>query len=124
MTLTECGQGIDGVRRSAALDLQRRHGEALIVAHRQAAQLEPVLGARVLRRLLVRRHGDRHNGDGVEPERAVGLRRNHEVAEMRRVEHPAEDAEPSRYGRTWPEPSSTYLNEHSPRTPLGPRAWG
>src|SRR5438034_166710 len=84
-----------------------------------------MLGAGVLARLLVGRDGHRHEQHRVEPELGMGLLRAHEVPEVRRVEHPAEDPQlrADHYGRTWPEPSTTYLYEHSSRTPMGPRAW-
>ena len=55
-----------------------------------------------------------------------GLLRAHHVSHVRRVERPAEEADPCHdrpQGRTWPSPSTRYLNVHSSRRPIGPRAW-
>ena len=51
-----------------------------------------------------------HENDRLEAELGMPLLGAYEVTDMGRVEDAAEDAEPqSRYGRTWPEPSTTYL---------------
>ena len=53
---------------------------------------------------------------------ARGLLGHDQVAEVRRVERPAEEAEPRDYPRTWPSPRTTYFVVHSSRMPIGPRA--
>ena len=60
---------------------------------REPAQLEPDGRAGVGVGLLVRRLGNRHQDDAVEPELVARLLGHHEVAEVRRVERPAEDAD-------------------------------
>jgi hypothetical protein len=49
-------QSIDRVRRSISFDLQVRDRKALVVADGQAAQLEAVLGPRLLIDGLMRRY--------------------------------------------------------------------
>ena len=54
-----------------------------------------------------------------------------EVPDVRRVERPSEDADRGHAlraaaalrGGLWPSPCTTYLVEHSSRSPIGPRAW-
>ena len=125
LLLMELRQGIDGVRRAAALDLELATPRSRSSpAHRQPAQLQPVLGARVVRRRLVRR---RRRPASAAPRsspswacaswahtrwpRWGGLNIPPRMPSLR-----------DRYGRTWPAPSTTYLYVHSSRTPIGPRA--
>ena len=62
------------------------------------------------------------------PELPARLLRAHQVADVRRVERPAEDPDPRHVAarppvqRTWPSPVTTYLNVQSSRSPIGPRA--
>src|SRR5437763_10783204 len=100
-------EGIDRVRGAAALDLQRAAAKCGIVGdrslhHRQAvrAGCEPALG-------LVRRLIRGEEIDALERERLAHLFGAAQVAEMDRVEGPAEDSDSGAHGdysRTWPEP--------------------
>ena len=92
-------QRIDRVRLARAVKLQVRDREALVARRRQPAHLESVLAARIVERLLVRGHADRHEHDPVEPELHVRLLRADKMPEMRRVEGPAEDADPRHAAR-------------------------
>ena len=89
---------------------------------REPAQLQPVLDARLVLQLLVRRRVDGEQHHAVEPETHQGLLRAHHVSYVGRVERPAQEPDPAQ-GRTWPSPSTRYLNVHSSRRPIGPRAW-
>ena len=60
---------------------------------REPAELEADVGAGVRGRLLVRGLSDRHQQDAIEPELIERLLGHHEVADVRRVERPAEDAQ-------------------------------
>src|SRR3712207_8178841 len=60
----------------------------------QPAQLEALLRSRVVVDALVRRHGDRHQHDLVEPELDERLLGHDQVPRVRRVERPAEDPDP------------------------------
>ena len=116
-------QGIDREGRAATIEFEPRHLQARVGGHRELAQLQPHLRARVLGDLLVRRREDRHEDHAVEPELVRRLRRAEQVREMRRVERAAEDrdAHPQAQ-RMWPSPSTTYFVVQSSRTPMGPRA--
>ena len=65
---------------------------------REAAELEPDVRAGVRVGLLVRRLGDRHEHDAIEPELVERLLGHHEVADVRRVERPAQDPDLSHGG--------------------------
>src|SRR4051794_4415166 len=69
----------------------------------------------------MRRLPVRHPHDPLQPELRERLLRQDQMPEVRRIERPAENSylQP---GRTCPSPSITYLNVHSSRTPIGPRA--
>jgi hypothetical protein len=84
---------IHRVRRSAAQHLEVRHFEASVAGDRLAAELEPILGARVVFKLLMRRLPGRYQDDAVQAELEVGLLSADQVTYMRRVEGPAEDAD-------------------------------
>ncbi len=73
---------------------------------------------------LVRRHARGDEQHAVEPELDERLLRAHEVRHVRRIERPAEQSEArhAAQGRTWPVPSTRYLNVQSSRSPIGPRA--
>ena len=109
----------DGPPRSTSTrDTLKRSSPATASSHSRSARLR----ARVGLGLLVRRDGDGDQQDPVEPELLVGLLRHDQVAEVRRVERPAEEPEPRGYPRTWPSPRTTYFVVHSSRMPIGPRA--
>ena len=132
-------------RPPRSISTSRDRDVAAASADGEAAQLEPDCRAGVGLGLLVRRLGDRHQHDAVEPELVAAPPGPHEVAEVRRVERPAEDPDLShgagrgrrservpdgraarerrRQGRMWPSPWTTYLNVHSSRSAIGPRAW-
>src|SRR5438046_5861888 len=117
-------QSIDRVGRSATLDLERRKVELVVAADRRPAQRQPGLGAGIIEDLLVRRGVDRHQYHAVEPELRPRLLGADQMPDVRGVEGPPEDPHGGHgYGRTWPSPMTTYLNAHSSRMPIGPRAW-
>src|SRR5215211_3996865 len=127
--VTEQPKGIDGVRRPRALELDPRDLEARVARNRGVAQGQAYAAARVLRRLLVRRHVGGDPQDDVGVELRVGLLSADEMRHVRWVERATEDAdaalravEPAgaaadgpggrphlAQGRTWPAPSTTYL---------------
>src|SRR5277367_5046352 len=78
---------------------------------------------------LVRGGVGGHQQHAVERELVERVAGESDMPEVRRVEGAAEDAERSRAGvagahaRTCPSPSTRYLNVHSSRRPIGPRAW-
>ena len=77
-------------RSASARETPRRSSPATAsLAHRDA-----VRDARVGIDGLVRRHRDRHQQDAVEPELHERLLRADQMAEVRRVERPAEQADP------------------------------
>ncbi len=82
---------IDRVRRPRPQQLEVGDREALIASDRQPAELEPVLGARLVLDRLVRRHpgGDQHHQ--IETELNVRLLAAHEVTKMWRIEAAAEN---------------------------------
>ncbi len=89
----QCRKRIDRVRRSVAEHLEVGHLEAGVAGNGLAAELEPVAGARVVLELLVRRLAGGYEHHAVEAELKVGLLCADQVAYMRRVEGPAEDAD-------------------------------
>jgi hypothetical protein len=89
----QCAQRIGRVGRAPPLDLEVGHREALVARDRQPAELQPDVGPGVVGDLLVRRRGDRDQQDRVEVELVVGLLRDEQMREVRRVERPAEDAD-------------------------------
>ena len=99
-----------------------------VTAGRHPAQLEPMLCAGLVLDGLVRGDPRRYQGHIVQLELKVRLLRTDQVTKMWRVERPAEDSDSHRcrlaaQGRMWPSPSTRYLNVHSSRSPIGPRAW-
>ena len=118
-------QGIHRVGRAAALDLERAHADALGAVAR-AAGTSPG-GARGPGRGSAGLCGGVCAGistHALEAELRARVARDREMAEVRRVERPAEDAQraqlaggPARLSaRTWPSPSTRYLNVHSSRS--------
>src|SRR5205085_1523219 len=89
-----------------------------------------VLGSRLVFDGLVRRYAGGDQGHAVESELKVRLLGADQVTKMWRIERAAEDAyahgplvpRPG-HARTCPVPSIRYLNVHSSRNPIGPRAW-
>ena len=63
-------------------------------ATRPAAELDAMVHPGVAFGLLVRRLEHRHEDDAVQLELRVRLLRAHEMADVRRVERPAEEADP------------------------------
>src|SRR5215217_2468273 len=116
-------QQVDGVRRPLAVGVRARDAEAVVVRDRRLAHGDAVLHARIGLDRLVRSDRDGHQQHAVEPELQERLLRADQMSEMRRVERAAEQADLGHpYGRTWPVPSTRYLNVHSSRSPIGPRA--
>ena len=113
-------QGIDREGRAATIEFEPRHLQARVGGHRELAQLQPHLRARILGDLLVRRREDRHEDHAVEAELVRRLGRAEQMREMRRVERAAEDRDA--HYLMWPSPSTTYFVVQSSRTPMGPRA--
>ncbi len=82
--------------------------------------------------VLVRRSPGDDELDPVELELLPRPAGTLEVSDVRRVEGAAEDPDPTHsagssptgtgQGRTWPSPSMRYLEVHSSRIPIGPRA--
>ena len=83
-------QGIDRERRAGDVGVGERDLEPLVAVDRAPAQLDPVLDAGVGLDALVRRLVDRHEQDAVELELRQRLLRAHEMADVRRVERPAQ----------------------------------
>ena len=117
-------QQVDRVRRAVAVGVRARDAEPRVARHRGLAHRDPVLDARLGLDLLVRRHARRHEQHPVEPE----LRRSASCAQTRCAMcgglkvPPSRPTRATRYSRTWPVPSTRYLNVHSSRRPIGPRA--
>jgi hypothetical protein len=86
-------QGIHGIGRAVALQLERADGDTGDAVEQQPAHLDAPRRAGVLRDRLVRRRAGRHQDDVLEPQLAARMARDREVPEMRRVERAAEDAE-------------------------------
>src|SRR4051812_44757342 len=120
MSCMQLTQGIDREGRASTIEFEPRHLQARIGGHRELAQPQPHLRARILGDLLVRRREDRHEDHAVEPELVRRLRRADQVREVRGVERAAEDRDA--HYRMWPSPSTTYFVVQSSRTPMGPRA--
>src|SRR5205823_9074523 len=101
--------------------------EALVPGDRPAAQLEPNARPGVVLRRLVGGRRNRHQRHHVELQLDQRLLGQDQMAEVGWVEGAAEDPDPGHrtgaQGRTWPEPSTTYLYVQSSRIPMGPRAW-
>jgi hypothetical protein len=93
LSSVQCGKRIDRVGRPFAPHLEVRDLETRVAGDREAAQFEPMFGARVLLQRLVRRLSGRHQDDAVETELEVGLLTADQVADVQRVEGPAEDAD-------------------------------
>jgi hypothetical protein len=89
----QCRKRIDRVRRAVSQDLQVGDLKALVTRDGLATQLKPVSGAWIVLELLVRRLAGRHQDHAVEAELKVCLLRADQVAYVRRVEGPAEDAD-------------------------------
>jgi hypothetical protein len=87
----ECAERIGRVGRPFARDLQVVDLEALVVADRQAAQLQPGFRTGIAGDLLVRRVGVRDQQDALEAELVVGLLRGEQMGLVGRVERAAED---------------------------------
>ena len=97
----------DGPSRS---HLDPRHAKRSSPADGQLAQLQPHLGAGVVRRAPMRRLAHRHQQHAVQLELAQRLLRADQMAHVRRVEGAAEDAYAQpRYSRICPAPSTTNL---------------
>jgi hypothetical protein len=87
-------EGIDGEGRAGALHLQEGEPQPRVAFDRRPAHGEAVLHPGIRLDLLVRRAVHRHQHHRVEPELVDRLLCAHEVPDVRRVERPAEDAEP------------------------------
>jgi hypothetical protein len=87
-------QGIDRERRARNVRVGERHAEPLVSVHGEAAQLHAVSHAGLDLDALMRRLVDRHEQDAIEAELPQCLGRAHQVADVRRVERPAEQPDP------------------------------
>ena len=116
-------QGIDRVRRAGPSALDARDAEPLVAGHGAPAQLDAVLRARVRSAALVRRRrapAPAARGRGRAARAPPGRRRDAPMCGGLNV--PPRRPSAGHYGRTWPSPSTRYLNVHSSRRPIGPRA--
>ena len=95
-------QRIDRVREPAALDLQPARREAVDTLDGQATHSQAMPRTWVLRGRLQRRDARGHHQHALEPERIAGVAGDGEMAEMRWVERPSEDADRSKLGRRLP----------------------
>jgi hypothetical protein len=82
-----------GERRAVPADLDVGNAKAGNAGDRGSRHLEPDRRTRLRIDPLVRRRPGRHQDQLVEPERRDRFLREQEMAEMRRVEGPAEDAD-------------------------------
>ena len=83
-------EGIDRERAPRDVGLGAGDAEPLVAGHRGLAERHAHVRARVVDRLLVRRRVHRQQQHAVEPELRAGLLRADQVADVRRVERPAE----------------------------------
>ena len=86
-------EGIDREGSTGRVGLQPGHEKALVARHGAPAELDAMLDTRVSLGLLVRRLVDRHKHDTVQLQLRERLLGAHEMAEMRRVERPSEEAD-------------------------------
>ena len=92
MALGHGDERVTGVHE-AALDLEARLHEAQIVGYRKRGHLETDAGRRPPGEVLVWRRGGRKEEHTLETEPPAGLRGDDEMADVRRVEAAADDAE-------------------------------
>ena len=98
-------EGIDREGSTRRVRLQSGNLEAVVARHGAPAELDAVLDTGVALGLLVRRLVDGHEHDTVQLELRERLLGAHQVAEVRRVERPPEEADAAQ-PRIWPSPST------------------
>src|SRR5438874_787317 len=86
---------VDRVRRAWSLHLDGAQLKERIRSDRQARHQEPMDGGRHPSPSLVRRLSGRHEEDAIQRELVSRQGREPEVADVRRVERPAQDANPA-----------------------------
>ncbi len=89
-------EGVGGVARPVAVDLDVRHDEAGVVGDRALEPGGAALGGRDGRIVLVRRPAGGHEAHLVEPELPERLAGHDEVADVRWIEGAPEHAHPPR----------------------------
>ena len=87
------GHGVDGVARAAALQLDRRELQRRVILDRGAHQRHAVLDRAHRHALLVRRLRRRDDEHPLQPQGVAGQGGQPQVADVRRVERPAEQTD-------------------------------
>jgi hypothetical protein len=93
MTLPQILQGMDGVRRSGALQLARFQSEGRISGYRQGQHGGSVLGGAAVPALFERLLPGRHEAKGVQTQGFDRYLRDNQVSVMNRIERSTEEAD-------------------------------
>ena len=135
-------QGIDGVGRFVPLQFAGVHHQRRHTGHRALDHRQTVL-RRHLRRIAMRRPGTGCQTQLIERQRFGDFQRTAQMADVHRVERPAQYANAPRLQarwrspgltgrsrpsqtdscpRNWPSPTTMYFSQVRPSRPTGPRA--